>query len=95
MDFLRDHLYETELAIQAGVGRFTWQSFNVIKYCENIQVLLRKLSSIVSQINYIRIDIRNRIDKIKHFDLFTLQMNSKKGVLFTKNGILQYICIHK
>lgn len=70
MDFLRDHLYETELAIQAGLGRYTWQSFNIQKYCESINVLLRKLSSIVSSINYIRVDFKKRIDEIPTYNLF-------------------------
>lgn len=72
MNFLRDHLYETEVAIQVGVSRYTWQSFNIKKYTESVSSLLRKLQSIVSQINYIRIDIRNRIEQMKKFNLFSL-----------------------
>lgn len=69
---MRDHLYETEVAIQVGVGRYTWQSFNIKKYCSGVNTLMRKLQSIVSQINYIRDDIRNRIDQIKTFNIFTI-----------------------
>ncbi|XP_058981464.1 dynein axonemal heavy chain 10-like [Musca domestica] len=72
VNFLRDHLYETEVAIQVGVGRYTWQSFNIKKYCEGVCALMRKLQSVVSQINYIRIDIRNRINHIKNFNLFSI-----------------------
>uniref|UniRef100_A0A1A9ZFQ5 Dynein heavy chain tail domain-containing protein n=1 Tax=Glossina pallidipes TaxID=7398 RepID=A0A1A9ZFQ5_GLOPL len=72
VNFLRDHLYETEVAIQVGVSRYTWQSFNIKKYTESVSSLLRKLQSIVSQINYIRIDIRNRIEQMKKFNLFSL-----------------------
>uniref|UniRef100_A0A1A9X2L6 Dynein heavy chain tail domain-containing protein n=1 Tax=Glossina brevipalpis TaxID=37001 RepID=A0A1A9X2L6_9MUSC len=72
VNFLRDHLYETEVAIQVGVSRYTWQSFNIKRYTESVSSLLRKLQSIVSQINYIRIDIRSRIEQMKKFNLFSL-----------------------
>ncbi|XP_037827971.1 dynein heavy chain 10, axonemal-like, partial [Lucilia sericata] len=72
VNFLRDHLYETEVAIQVGVGRYAWQSFNIRKYCSGVNTLMRKLQSIVSQINYIRDDIRNRIDRIKTFNIFLI-----------------------
>lgn len=74
---MRDHLYETEVAIQVGVGRYTWQSFNIKKYCEAVKTLMRKLQSIVSQINYIRIDIRNRINEIKKFNIFSIDENNE------------------
>lgn len=70
--FLREHIYDTELFIQMGVGRFTWISFNIAKFCDQINSQLRKLTSIVSQINFIRRDLRNRIDQIKRFNLFNL-----------------------
>ncbi|KAM7359342.1 dynein heavy chain at 89D isoform 2-T2 [Cochliomyia hominivorax] len=73
VNFLRDHLYETEVAVQVGVGRYTWQSFNIKKYCSGINTMMRKLQSIVSQINYIRDDIRNRIDQIKTFNIFDIE----------------------
>lgn len=68
-----DHLYETEVAVQVGVGRYTWQSFNIKKYCSGVNTLMRKLQSIVSQINYIRDDIRKRIDQIKTFNIFVIE----------------------
>uniref|UniRef100_A0A1I8PAD1 Dynein-1, subspecies f n=1 Tax=Stomoxys calcitrans TaxID=35570 RepID=A0A1I8PAD1_STOCA len=61
-----------QVAIQVGVGRYTWQSFNIKKYCDVVSALMRKLQSIVSQINYIRIDIRNRINQLKNFNIFTI-----------------------
>ncbi|XP_055373636.1 dynein axonemal heavy chain 10 [Condylostylus longicornis] len=72
VDLLRDHLYEIEKAIQAGVGRYTWQSFNIKKFCNNISILLRKLSSVVTTINNIRMDIRSRIEQIQGFNLFEI-----------------------
>ncbi|SPP80284.1 dynein heavy chain 10, axonemal [Drosophila guanche] len=70
--FLRGHIYDTELYIQMGLGRYTWISFNIGKFCEQINSQLRKLTSIVSQINFIRLDLRNRIDLIKNYNLFNL-----------------------
>lgn len=78
---MRDHLYETEVAIQVGVGRYTWQSFNIKKYCDGVCALMRKLQSIVSQINYIRVDIRNRIDQIKNFNIFAIDETKEKDAL--------------
>ncbi|XP_017478046.1 PREDICTED: dynein heavy chain 10, axonemal [Rhagoletis zephyria] len=72
VNFLRDHLYETEIVIQTGIGRYTWQSFNILKYCDSVNTLIRKLTSIVSQINFIRLDIKGRIDRIKQFNLFDI-----------------------
>ncbi|XP_055846772.1 dynein axonemal heavy chain 10 isoform X2 [Episyrphus balteatus] len=72
VDFLRDHLYEIEVVIQAGVGRYTWQSFNIQKFASNIKTLLRKLVSTVSQINNIRVEIKSRINKMENFNLFKL-----------------------
>ncbi|KAH8358423.1 hypothetical protein KR093_000053 [Drosophila rubida] len=70
--FLREHIYDTELFIQMGVARYTWISFNISKFCDQINSQLRKLTSIVSQINFIRLDLRDRIDQIKSFNLFNL-----------------------
>ncbi|XP_011184312.3 dynein axonemal heavy chain 10 [Zeugodacus cucurbitae] len=72
VNFLRDHLYETEIVIQTGIGRYTWQSFNILKFCDSVNTLIRKLISIVSQINFIRLDIKSRIDRIKQFNLFDI-----------------------
>lgn len=75
MNFLRDHLYDTEAALQVGTGRYTWQSFNISKYCDTIKALMRKLKSIVSQINYIRVDIQNRINQMRKFNIFAIDMS--------------------
>lgn len=64
------------MALQAGIGRYTWQSFNIKKYCESVNMLLRKLQSMVSQINYIRVDIRSRIEQMKKFNFFTLESSA-------------------
>lgn len=70
--FLREHIYETEIFIQQGLARFTWTSFNIGKFCDTINSQLRKLTSIVSQINFIRLDLRNRITNIRNYNLFNL-----------------------
>lgn len=76
--FLREHIYDTELFIQMGVARYTWISFNIGKFCDQINSQLRKLTSIVSQINFIRLDLRNRIDQIKGYNLFNLDDEIEK-----------------
>jgi len=76
--FLREHIYDTELFIQMGVARYTWISFNIGKFCDQINSQLRKLTSIVSQINFIRLDLRNRIDQIKSYNLFNLDDEIEK-----------------
>ncbi|XP_058811885.1 dynein axonemal heavy chain 10 isoform X1 [Topomyia yanbarensis] len=68
--FLRGHLYEVETIIQAGLGRFTWQSFNIQAYCERCQQFMKSLSSLVSQIGHISSDIKSRIDKLESFAMF-------------------------
>lgn len=70
--FLREHIYDTEIFIQQGLARFTWTSFNIDKFCDTINSQLRKLTSIVSQINFIRLDLRNRITNIRVINLFNL-----------------------
>ncbi|TMW41198.1 hypothetical protein DOY81_013722, partial [Sarcophaga bullata] len=92
VNFLRDHLYETEVAVQVGVGRYTWQSFNITKYCSGVNALMRKLQSIVNQINYIRLDIRKRIDQIKTFNIFVIEEieeNYAKGTESEMADVLQ------
>lgn len=79
VNFLRDHLYETEIVIQTGIGRYTWQSFNILKFCESVNTLIRKLISIVSQINFIRLDIKSRIDRMKQFNLFDIHDRTGLG----------------
>ncbi|EDV92648.1 GH18884 [Drosophila grimshawi] len=86
--FLREHIYDTELFIQMGVGRYTWISFNIGKFCDQINSQLRKLTSIVSQINFIRLDLRNRIDQIQSFNLFNLDNESaeaKESIINTED----------
>lgn len=84
--FLRGHIYDTELFIQMGVGRYTWTSFNIGKFCDQINSQLRKLTSIVSQINFIRLDLRSRIDMIKSFNLFNLDDELKVGDTSRSSG---------
>ncbi|XP_055618804.1 dynein axonemal heavy chain 10 isoform X2 [Toxorhynchites rutilus septentrionalis] len=68
--FLRGHLYEVETIIQAGLGRFKWQSFNIKAYCERCQECMKSLFSLVAQIGLISSDIKSRIDKLESFALF-------------------------
>ncbi|XP_055533348.1 dynein axonemal heavy chain 10 [Wyeomyia smithii] len=68
--FLRGHLYEVETIIQAGLGRFTWQSFNIQAYCERCQQFMKTLASIVVQISHISSDMKSRIHKVESFAMF-------------------------
>ncbi|XP_050088792.1 dynein axonemal heavy chain 10 [Anopheles aquasalis] len=77
--FLRGHLYEVETIIQAGLGRFTWQSFNISNYAEKCETLMKSLSSLVSQIGYISNDIKTRIEKLESFAMFELETDQTKG----------------
>ncbi|KAL7729890.1 hypothetical protein ACLKA6_014739 [Drosophila palustris] len=83
--FLREHIYDTELFIQMGVARYTWISFNIGKFCDQINSQLRKLTSIVSQINFIRLDLRNRIDQIRGYNLFNLDDEVEKQMASTQS----------
>ncbi|XP_058060896.1 dynein axonemal heavy chain 10 [Anopheles bellator] len=76
--FLRSHLYEVETIIQAGLGRFTWQSFNIKAYAEKCQTLMKSLSSLVSQIGYISKDIKTRIERLESFAMFELEADKTK-----------------
>lgn len=71
--FLKDTIYKVETVMQAGLGRYTWQSFNITGYCEKCSDLLKLLSSMVSQIGNIENDIRNRIKKIESYNLFSIE----------------------
>nr|XP_029723863.1 uncharacterized protein LOC109398556 [Aedes albopictus] len=76
--FLRGHLYEVETIIQAGLGRFTWQSFNIPAYCERCQQFMKSLSSMVSQIGHISSDIKSQIDKLESFSMFEMKVDPAK-----------------
>uniref|UniRef100_A0A6E8V0M9 Dynein heavy chain 10, axonemal n=1 Tax=Anopheles coluzzii TaxID=1518534 RepID=A0A6E8V0M9_ANOCL len=81
--FLRSHLYEVETIIQAGLGRFTWQSFNIGAYAEKCQTLMKSLSSLVSQIGYISNDIKVRIERLESFAMFELDGDKAKEARVT------------
>ncbi|XP_055585528.1 dynein axonemal heavy chain 10-like [Uranotaenia lowii] len=70
--FLRIHLYEVETIIQAGLGRFTWQSFNIAEFCNRCQQHMKGLSSMVAQIGHITNDIKCCIDKLESFAMFEI-----------------------
>lgn len=78
--FLRDKLYETESTIQAGLGRYTWQTLNIRCFCESCEKLLRTLSAIVVQINNMGRDIRVKVNKLESFSLFETGKDSAKGL---------------
>uniref|UniRef100_A0A182IR22 AAA+ ATPase domain-containing protein n=1 Tax=Anopheles atroparvus TaxID=41427 RepID=A0A182IR22_ANOAO len=78
--FLRSHLYEVETVIQAGLGRFTWQSFNIQTYAEKCQTLMKSLSSLVSQIGYISNDIKARIERLESYAMFELEADKPREV---------------
>ena len=74
--FLRDKLYETESSIQAGLGRYTWQTLNIKCFCESCEKLLKSLSAIVLQIGIMGSDIRGKVNKLESFSLFEKEKDS-------------------
>lgn len=34
VQILKEHLFKTESKIQAGLGRYTWQSMNIKQFCD-------------------------------------------------------------
>ena len=78
--FLRDKLYETESTIQAGLGRYTWQTLNIKSFCEQCEKLLKSLSAIVVQIGIMGRDIRTKVNKLESYSLFESEKGSTKGL---------------
>lgn len=78
--FLRDKLYETESRIQAGLGRYTWQTLNIKCFCESCEKLLKSLSAIVVQIGIMGRDIREKVNKLEAYSLFECEKGSTKGL---------------
>ncbi|GAB0094127.1 Dynein heavy chain [Sergentomyia squamirostris] len=70
--FLKDLLHEIESIIQAGLGRYTWQAFNITTYCARCKMLMKHLSAVVLQIEYIANDVRERVSWIENFILMML-----------------------
>lgn len=73
---MRDKLYETESSIQAGLGRYTWQTLNIKCFCESCEKLLKSLSAIVLQIGIMGSDIRGKVNKLESFSLFEKERDS-------------------
>lgn len=78
--FLRDKLYETESTIQAGLGRYTWQTLNIKCFCESCEKLLKSLSAIVVQIGIMGRDIRAKVNNLESYSLFESEKDSTKGL---------------
>lgn len=75
---MRDKLYETESTIQAGLGRYTWQTLNIKEFCESCEQLLKSLSAIVGQIGIMGTDIRTKVNKLESYSLFDSKRDSAK-----------------
>lgn len=86
--FLRDKLYEAESTIQAGLGRYTWQTLNIKTFCESCERLLKNLSAIVMQIGIMAKDIHQTVGELESHSLFVSEIESKKSVRDTKAPIL-------
>ncbi|CRL07346.1 CLUMA_CG020322, isoform A [Clunio marinus] len=80
--FLRDKLYDAESTIQAGLGRYTWQTLNIQHFCEKCEKLLKSLSAIVVQIGIMGKKIRSKVNNVESFSLFSNDMSvaKKKGL---------------
>lgn len=72
LQFLREHLYAVESKIQAGLGRYTWQSLNILDYTSKCLPYLKSLRSMVAQIGFTSADIRQKIYDLEQFSLFSL-----------------------
>lgn len=72
LQFLREHLYSVEAKIQAGLGRYTWQSLNIKEYTEKCLPHLKSLRSMVAQIGFTGDDIRQKLYDLEQFSLFVL-----------------------
>jgi dynein heavy chain len=77
--FLRDKLYETESTIQAGLGRYTWQTLNIKTFCESCERLLKNLSAIVMQIGRMAKDIHAKVSELESFSMFVIDRESRKS----------------
>ncbi|KAL7022048.1 hypothetical protein ACKWTF_012111 [Chironomus riparius] len=87
--FLRDKLYEVESTIQAGLGRYTWQTLNIKTFCKTCQCLLKNLSAIVMQIGMMARDIHAKVSQLETFWLFKSDVNEKRKFLdCSKNPII-------
>lgn len=80
INFLKDTIYKVETLMQAGLGRYTWQSFNITKYCEKCSELLKTLAAMVLQIGHVENDIRNRIKKIETYNLFAIEFKTSSNI---------------
>lgn len=72
LQFLREHLYSVEAKIQAGLGRYTWQSLNIKEYTDKCLPHLKTLRSMVAQIGFTGDDIRHKMHELEQFSLFVL-----------------------
>lgn len=78
--FLRDKLYEAESTIQAGLGRYTWQTLNIKCFCESCEKLLKSLSAIVVQIGIQYQHISKIVMDIVKESLFENERDPSKGL---------------
>lgn len=56
---MREHLYEAESKIQAGLGRYTWQSLNIKEYCDRCEIVRNRL---VAQESWAKVHIISSIN---------------------------------
>lgn len=43
IQILKEHLFKTESKIQAGLGRYTWQSMNIKQFCKKCLLVMEML----------------------------------------------------
>jgi dynein heavy chain len=70
-----------ESTIQAGLGRYTWQTLNIKTFCKTCQSLLKNLSAIVMQIGMMARDIHAKVSQLETFWLFRSDVHDNKKVL--------------
>lgn len=70
MNFLRDHIKDVEMHIQPGISRILWTSMGILEYCDECNLKIKNLQSLIQQLNHMEIDLVKRIKGLAEFNLF-------------------------
>lgn len=91
--FMKEHLREVEKHIQPGLTRFTWISLGIGEYAKSALSNLQNVTSRVSQMQEVTLNVDKKICSLGSFDLFsypqpddsTFRFSSKVDVLVNPN----------
>ncbi|KAJ6635868.1 Dynein axonemal heavy chain 10 [Pseudolycoriella hygida] len=73
IQILKEHLFKTESKIQAGLGRYTWQSMNIKQFCDKCLLHIKSVNAMVYQIRNFAVEIRSSLLEVEKFYLFLLK----------------------